>query len=657
MSVLPRKVTESAKFQRFWRVINTDLSDLNYASFERFFARVYRIYRANSPALFLLFWVAYGFAFFLNREAPNPDAFYHMGVVDEYAKNGWISDFKWLPWTTLNEGFPNLYILSHALLIPLTWIFDLDDQILVAMYLTGFATCTGVYMVVSRMTKSDPLLWSIAAVIALPTVFAYVRFLKGAGVFVALLPWLILSIWRGHWIRTAVLSMISTWTYLGIVVLLPLGFARSLAAWNWNKKRDHRQLMGICIGIVVGLILHPAGVLNVLPHMGRELLTTVYFPAELTLGTWVGVEWANLQGRALVENLVPLTATVGMAALLFTRRDMSLDEGSGAALIALLGFLLAAFWGSTKFVAMAGFVALILAPVLLDRMRQYKLKWPTRTVAALIVVAFLYHATPQAYAYYLYLSGQAEPQHTLAKHRAFAEQVKELARPGEVVLAPWDTFPHLFYYNRDNRYVAGLNMMFLRAYKKDAKKFAAYFHLYGGRLSDPERGIPLFFDNARIVLTRSRGTPGDVALVKRLESKPEYFERHTEQAGYDYWHIYIRNENAPLPDLEAKPSEEAGATDSDATPSVNVDDIDNDANISIEASQSLVPVGLEEGISTGGSLTPDAGIASGKEGVVNQSNLNYQVETGLLDALLGIGEETEEAPTETNEGTATNNAP
>ncbi len=63
-------------------------------------------------------------------------------------------------------------------------------------------------------------------------------------------------------------------------------------------------------------------------------------------------------------------------------------------------------------------------------------------------------------------------------YQKMGKVIRALTEKGKVVIAPWDDFPGLFYFNRDNHYVSGMNNLFL--YHNDPQRFAAYYKFFKG---------------------------------------------------------------------------------------------------------------------------------------------------------------------------------
>lgn len=113
------------------------------------------------------------------------------------------------------------------------------------------------------------------------------------------------------------------------------------------------------------------------------------------------------------------------------------------------------------------------------------------------------------------------------------------------MIAPWDDFPGLFYFNRDNHYVSGMNNLFL--YHNDSYRFTSYYKFFKGGIKNPAASLPLVFDGADLILVRD--TPrvsGEVTMNKVLDNAPNLVRVSVENGrlvpGKDvvagYWRVY-----------------------------------------------------------------------------------------------------------------------
>ena len=520
-------------------------------------ARLYPWYFSIQPTLLFVFLIAFGVPFYFGAHSINPDAFYHLGVASIYAREGLVSTFDHLPYTVLSDPFPNLYPLAHLLLAPITLLFEPENALYAAMFATGAASILSYYLVIRRMGGADPLLWAVFGTLASGILWNYFEYLKGAAVFIVVLPWLIESVLRRKPIRTFILAWLCTYIYLGIVVLIPLAIAITVARANYDGRVRWGQLIAVMGGLLAGMIINPYFPANAL-HMGRELLTTIYIAPDMEIGRWMGAEWHNYQAKNLIRESLPIMAAGAIALLIATRKNRTLGVEGGAAFVTIVGFLAAAMWGSTKLVAMFQAVGIVLAPVMLGSIRdQGKLKWPSRVAAIVVLGMGMYSGQTKLLIAETSMKGLQRPI-PAADYRLEAELVRDKARLAELVVAPWDAFPWLFYFNRDNTYAVGLNMHFLLY--GDKTRFDMYRTLYSNGLNDPEVAIATWFSGARVILSYP-GVPGTEpygGLSQRLEQRSEYFEPVNE------WYVgrartFVRRDAALSEEAKAEHDESRAA--------------------------------------------------------------------------------------------------
>jgi len=99
-----------------------------------------------------------------------------------------------------------------------------------------------------------------------------------------------------------------------------------------------------------------------------------------------------------------------------------------------------------------------------------------------------------------------------------------------VVVTAWDDFPGLFFFNTHNHYVIGLNTDFLRRF--DETRFKAHYLLFRGRVKDPEKALPMFFDAKLVALRTSPRNTGEKKLLTQLADSPHFDELPTATNGF-----------------------------------------------------------------------------------------------------------------------------
>jgi hypothetical protein len=340
--------------------------------------------------------------------------------------------------------------------------------------------------------------------------------IKGGALFFVLLVWFLDAVWSESIRKVFVLAWLSTYVYVGALILIALALVFAVVRGMWSRSWDWRLAAACGIGLLAGYIVNPFW-----PHhwvyMGRELSTVFHVPADIVVGQFFGTEWSSIPGRLLVQ-VAGLHLALWLVLLVWqlgTGRRVNHQAAAGTVLV--LGALAAAMI-TAKFLPLFFIVSILFAPRLAVAMGPWPGRWPRwmlGTVAATVAVASL----AQSFRDVHWHPNRPEPR----QFRTAAEQLRTITPAGQVVLAPWDDFPGLFMFNVHNTYVAGLNPLFLRWVSE--QRYIAYSYLYQGRVEDPEALLPTFFGDARIVLVRTRGrTPGERALTAQLARSPHFEE-------------------------------------------------------------------------------------------------------------------------------------
>jgi hypothetical protein len=128
-----------------------------------------------------------------------------------------------------------------------------------------------------------------------------------------------------------------------------------------------------------------------------------------------------------------------------------------------------------------------------------------------------------------------------------ATWLEQHSTSGDVVVSQWDDFPMLFFFNRKNHYLWGLNAAY--GYGYDPRIYTVVTLLFEGRVRDPESFLPQV--NANYLLVgRTTSYPGRRALTEMLKVNPWFDEVLT--AGS--LHLYQRRTSPKTPTQPAAPS-------------------------------------------------------------------------------------------------------
>lgn len=473
--------------------------------------------------LFLLAPVAWIVATFSRPGfLPNPDSYYHVKCAQLLWERGWIDAFPWLPFTTLRD-FPNAYVAFHALMAPLHGLAQ--PETVLRLSGTGFALAFvfSVYAILRRWQVPSAGLWTAVMTLGTPLVTLYLGTLKGGALFFVLFPWFLHCLWRESARGVFLVTLLAAYAYVGTILLPGLSVLFVVFAGRWREREGWALVAAAGFAFALGSVMRPEP-WSFVQHMGRELLSSYARPSDLVAGAQLGSEWATLPAAEWLRlALAPIVVWAAFAALQLRRGGMTMrDLGIAAVCFALLGY--SALSGS-KLLHLFGVASMLALPILVHRYRPF----PGIATAAL-ALGLLGFAGWNAWHTYT----DEVPLDPPAAYASLAATIAEHSEPDEVVVAPWGAFPALFFYNDRNRYVAGMNLLFLL--DGSPERFEAYRRLYAGRSPNPDRLVANAFDGARLVLVRLH-MPGAGRLAAQLEAHAAFDELGTGRRG---WRLFRR---------------------------------------------------------------------------------------------------------------------
>ena len=487
---------------------------------------------------------------FTGNYTPNPDSYYHSHLAHSYAQGDWLYDgLPWLPYTLLGESpFPQVYMLSHLLLAPLHWFLSPEDALLTGAALTGSALLLSIFWVLRLWGVVASFWWGIGAWLMAPLLITYILTLKGAAIFLPLFIWVLDALVRRRPRRLLLFTWLSTYAYVGAPVLLPIAACFTLSALLLERRLVLWPITMTALGLAGGLLLHPyfpANLEHVLHEFSSYTLTTGGFLASewqqltdldmVASGRWLAAEGQDLdlqQIRDLGGWLLALTPVAIVLSLLANSREQ-------LAVVLVLCILAAGTLASgSKLMILFLLVAALYIPLALHRFAQGK-NWVVLMVLPLVLTVMV-QQVPQL----LEPDGVSQARNALSQNRQLAEAVRDAAAeletvsedgqeaPKPIVVVPWDAFPYMLYFNPDNRYIAGMNVLFM---DPKSAAFLTYYHLYEGNFDDPEVALPHFYEGAKVFLVRKQWSD----VVEMVEKRTPAFEKlplseqHTEN-----WNLY-----------------------------------------------------------------------------------------------------------------------
>lgn len=465
--------------------------------------------KSFEPLLLCCPALVYGIWVFSEGYRPNADAYYHVACAGLYATEGWLSGFPWLPLTVLGDSFPNVHLGLHLLLAPLTLIFEPLTALRASVVLMSTGVVASIYLVLRRWKVPGAGIWAMLGPLASPLFVSWGSSLKGGSLFFILLVWFIDALWAGSARRCFALAWLAVYAYIGAPILVPVLLVHLVIVRIWDGQWPWRPAAAGLGGLAAGYVLNPFWPDQWI-HTARELAggLTGYLPDR---GSFVGYEWISPSGD-LVLRFTFLYLLVWLVLLVRgLGRPERVPARAVAGTVVALGLLGASLLG-VKHLQLFFIASCLFIPLHFSATRP----WRRGMTSALLVAALLTVGWSVRTSWTdLHTAGRVPAE----DYRLMGEQLRELTPRGQMVVAPWDDFPGLFFFNRHNRYVVGMNVVFLRWASEE--RFGAYYRLYRGRGEDPATVVARHFGDAELILVR----PGmHRALMRLLATDPNCTE-------------------------------------------------------------------------------------------------------------------------------------
>jgi hypothetical protein len=286
------------------------------------------------------------------------------------------------------------------------------------------------------------------------------------------------------------------------VVVIVVAMVKGLIERQWEWQKWLMVLAGVCVGWL--LRPNPLGTarLEYVQILVHEIVRQKKIPLLF------GREWLPVSTSALAAFSYFILIWIAVAAVLMiavavrrsylTRKDHSFLWSSLALSVVFFAATVAItkrttpIWDTFAVMFIAKAFTCLLNP--LDQRREQFIKRDTRLLLAISVAAVCAVMVYDGLDQHL-VQGQWRgiPPDRL---KAVSYWLKDHGRPGEIVFnVNWDAFPELFFWNSEQRYVSGLDPMFLFAY--DQGLYWKTHHLQTGEGTDYTWGTSDYQDNSR----------------------------------------------------------------------------------------------------------------------------------------------------------------
>lgn len=472
----------------------------------------------------------------------DPDVDYHLEMTRRTMAAGAVTAFPWLPYTTLADRFADHHFLYHVALAPFLAVFGDFLGLKIATVAFAALAMAALAFMLKEYGVRQPFLWTLPMLFAPGLVFRLALTKASAPALAALLLFMVALRRRSRGAAFGI-AFAYVWLHGGWPILLVA------AAIDAAVRRSWTTLWPTAAGLAAGLIANPFFPSNLSFYW--EQIVQVALVGRADPAVVVGAEWYPAElGALLLENaavFLPLVAALAALAAsvlggLKPRHDARPDAARKrdiavvAAFVAVL-MLMAIRQARHKeyFLPLAlALVALVSerifaavdARALLSR-AEAAFGAAARPVAAACASALLVFAAWALWTPHRLFASR--PSWT--RYQAAGAWLSANLAAGETVFhGRWDDFPTLWAHAPEQRYIAGLDALFM--YRKDPAKYWLWRDIAEGRRRQGLADLIVREFGARVVLLRMDPDP-----LRPLMKKDPSFERVFADREAEIWRI------------------------------------------------------------------------------------------------------------------------
>ena len=444
---------------------------------------------------FLIFLICFLVFLYLQKESvfADPDAFYHLKISELISQKGMLLNFKWLPYTILNNYFTDHHFLYHLILAPLVSIFPFSG-LKIATILLSSSLVTIIYWFLRKRGVKYAFFFSLLLLFINPFLFR-INLVKANSLSLIFLILGINCLLENKKWPLFVLSFLYVWSYGGWQ-LLPFisGIYCLIYFLNYRHKKIENFLSEVIgrflkpiknksrwnlffyslIGCILGVIINPYFPKNLVFYWTQFVeIGVINYQKILN----VGQEWYPYAYDSLLAGtgLIILILILGILFyFLYFKKNRIEDH----LFLFLSVFFFVATLKSRRYVEYFIPFALIFSALKLSQVisflnfKKYLISF-YRKKRILFIIILIYFSITIPINLYLGFSGTRGQLLSGYDYKMFAQAMnwlKENTVKDEIIIhSSWDEFPMLFYYNDYNQYMAGLDPTFF--YKADQEKY------------------------------------------------------------------------------------------------------------------------------------------------------------------------------------------
>lgn len=403
----------------------------------------------------------------------DPDGYYHVKMAKILGDGTILHSFSWLTQTSWETVFADQHFLYHLILIPFVKLHDfIGPQILNALLVTTALFL--IYWILQKQGVRYPWFWTLLALTS-QQFLGRMLLVKAVplGIIGLLLVVYLMIKRKPGWL--ALVSALFVLAYGGFVFIPLILLCYVLACLAAKKIPDIQLIAAALGGLLAGLLLHP-NTLELSYHLYNQI-----FEAGLGYSVSVGNEWLSPRPtQFIIGNILVLIIWILSLAAWFSAAGKNEFKKLFLQLIAA-SFLLLTFKSSRfieYFIPFAIIAAAVAMKPHLSRLTnlQFVLDRCLRQIRFLPVVLGIVSLLGAILLNSMRVSQSIKYKRDVTDYIGAAQYLKQAtADQGIVLNTRWEHFPMLFYLNDSNRYIVGMDPMFM--YNRDSRTYWLWYHI------------------------------------------------------------------------------------------------------------------------------------------------------------------------------------
>lgn len=404
------------------------------------------------------------------------DSFYHIRHAEVYRASGvFQTAFPWTQYSVIKQYSADLWYGFHMLILPLTFFADLSTGIKVGAFLITIIASILFFLALLQLKVRWPLLWLGVFLLASADALYRLTMLRphpiSLGLSMLLFAYLVnKESGKEKWVL-AITAFFLSWTHISLswMAILIVGVI-GVAEIMQRQELSFRKYIAVASGLLAGIFLRPNAfgairlayvqVVKLLAEKQSDL--PLRFGRELTPFVW----------ENFIDQLIPITTLLIASIILLiwliqSKKWQAVSAEIKTALIAS-PILCAIFMLLTFSVArrsnelFVGFGVIFIALAF----TQFKawitdLDWYHYAAGTILCLALIWMPIRTMYRFDTYMAGTFRAE----TFQGVTDWLNKNSQLGEIVFnVHWDRFAQLFYGDKKNYYINGMDPIFEYAY-------------------------------------------------------------------------------------------------------------------------------------------------------------------------------------------------